>query len=236
MPPPLTAPVAGVDGCPGGWVVVTAAADGPGGPVVVQRRTDLGPLLAAARAGEVAAVAVDMPVGLAAVGPRRCDVEARALLGPRRSTVFPAPSRAALGADDHADACARSRAAGGVGLSIQAFNLLPKIAEIDALLSATPCEALVEAHPELAFLRLHGGRPLPPKRSVEGRALRLRLVAPVLGPEADLVVAARGARVPLVDVLDAAALVATARRLVAGSAELLGGEPDPTGLPMRIAW
>lgn len=203
---------------------------------MVQRCADLRRLVAAARGGEVAVVAVDLPVGLPAAGPRPCDVEARALLGPRRSTVFPAPSRAALGAVDHADACARSRAAGGVGLSIQAFNLLPRIAELDALLSGAPCEAVVEAHPELAFLRLHGGRPLPPKRSVEGRALRLRLVGPVLGPEAEPVAAARAAEVPLVDVLDAAALVATARRLVAGSAEVLGGGPDPAGLPMRIAW
>ena len=139
-----------------------------------------------------------------AAGPRRCDREARALLGPRCSTVFPAPARAAIGAADHADACARSRAAGGTGLSVQAFNLLPRIAELDRLLAADPCDAVVEAHPELAFLRLHGGGHLPPKRTVEGRAARLALAGPVLGPSVDLAAAARAARVPLVDVLDAA--------------------------------
>jgi len=43
-------------------------------------------------------VAVDMPIGLRAAGPRPCDAEARRLLGPRRSSVLPTPARVVLDA------------------------------------------------------------------------------------------------------------------------------------------
>jgi predicted RNase H-like nuclease len=231
--PPST--VAGVDGCPGGWVIATAACT-PGGPVAVEVSAGLGELVGRLVRGGLAAAAVDLPIGLPARGPRRCDLEARALLGPRRSTVFPAPVRAALGAADHAEACARSRAAAGRGMSVQTFNLLARIADLDRLLPRHRPVAAVEAHPELAFLRL-AGRPLPPKRSPEGRRARLAALAAVVGADTDLAALARAARAPLVDVIDACALVATARRLAAGTAERLGGgEVDPTGRPMEMAW
>jgi predicted RNase H-like nuclease len=232
--PPL---VAGVDGCRGGWVAVIAGChpqdDRPCEVAVV---TSVAPLLARIERGELAALAIDMPIGLADSAPRRCDLEARRLLGRRRSSVFPAPVRATLGAADHAEAGRRSRAASGRSLSIQAFNLLPKVAELDRLLGPQHHDTVVEAHPELAFLRLAGGRALPPKRTPEGRARRVELVGPVLAGVA-AVELARTAGAPLGDLLDAAALVATARRVVAGTAAVLGdGERDATGRPMRIAW
>ena len=39
----------------------------------------------------LAAVAVDIPIGLVAAPARRADLAARAYVGPRRSSVFPAP-------------------------------------------------------------------------------------------------------------------------------------------------
>jgi predicted RNase H-like nuclease len=238
--------VAGVDGCRGGWAVIVAGLE-PHSPVEVrlERRfeavvaavigSDPGTADAAGTSPRLTAVAVDMPIGLPAVGPRSCDLAARALLGRRRASVFPAPVRATLGAADHAEACRRSRTASGRALSIQAFNLLPRIAEVDRALPHALSSVVVEAHPELAFLRL-GGIDLPPKRSPEGRHRRLALLRAVLGPDFDLAGAARTAGVPLLDAVDAAALVATARRLAAGRAEVLGGETDPTGRAMRVVW
>jgi predicted RNase H-like nuclease len=184
---------------------------------------------------ELVVVAVDMPIGLPEIGPRRCDVQARALLGSRRSTVFPAPVRATLGAADYDDARSRSRAASGRALSIQAFHLLPKIAELDRLVSPDR-DDVVESHPELAFCRLAGGAPLAAKRTPDGRRQRLHLVRPVLDGQ-DGALLARQARAPVIDVLDAVALVATARHLALGAAQLLGdGERDRTGRAMRVAW
>ena len=79
----------GLDGCKGGWV---GALLSPGGAVSWHFLADL-------RAGLALGadvVAVDIPIGLPDAGPRRCDQLARARLGPRGSSVFPAPVRAAL--------------------------------------------------------------------------------------------------------------------------------------------
>ena len=235
--------VAGVDGCRGGWVCVS----GPIVPGATDADTDaqaevevevlerFDPLLGRLDRGELVVVAVDMPIGLAEVGPRRCDVQARRLLGDRRSSVFPAPVRATVGATDYDDARSRSRAASGRALSIQAFNLLPKIAELDRLVGPDR-DDVVESHPELAFARLAGGTPLPAKRTTDGRRQRLELAGDVTAGR-DAAVLARESRAPLIDVLDAVALLATARHLALGTAHLLGdGERDRTGRPMRVAW
>lgn len=227
--------MAGVDGCRGGWVVVTGAAEAGGaGPVRVDVVPSLEDVVGRTRRGELAVVALDMPIGLPEAGPRSCDVEARALLGPRRSSVFPAPVRAVLGAADYEEACRRSRRVSGRALSRQAFHLLPKVAEVDRLLAGGGHDGIVESHPELAFLRLAGGRPLEAKRTEAGRRQRVELVRDVLGADPDEL--ARAGRAPLGDLLDAAALLATARHLAAGTARILGGAPDAVGRPMRIAW
>jgi predicted RNase H-like nuclease len=176
--------------------------------------------------GDLVAVAVDIPIGLPDRGPRSCDVEARTRLGPRRSSVFPAPVRAVLGCATWEEANARSRAVDGRGLPRQAFNLLPKIGEVDGLLSPARQARIVEAHPELCFASIAGAPLLQPKRTVAGRDVRSALAgvvpAPLSGAAAD-------------DVLDAHAALWTARRVAAGDEERLGGgERDRRGLRMEI--
>jgi predicted RNase H-like nuclease len=121
--------VAGVDGCPGGgWAVVTARIENEGvSELSVSILPDLEPLIDSLRSHQLDAVAVDMPIGLLADRTRASDSEARRLLGPRRSSVFPTPVRPVLGAADYADACERSRAAHGKALSKQSFHLLDRI-------------------------------------------------------------------------------------------------------------
>ena len=65
--------VAGVDGCRGGWVVVTTDVDG--GPSVVERVVGLVALVAKVRAGELRAVAIDMPIGLPSQARRTSDAQ-----------------------------------------------------------------------------------------------------------------------------------------------------------------
>lgn len=225
--------VAGVDGCRSGWVVVTAPARGAGA-VEADLVTAVAEVLDRVRAGTLAAVAIDMPCGLAARGPRRCDEEARARLGPRRATVFPTPPRPLLGAASHADAVRIGRALDGRGISIQAFNLLPRIAELDAAITPDLCDRVLEAHPESAFAAMAGTPLASSKRTAEGRAERRSLLGRHLGPPIDaLPERLRGAAPD--DVLDAAANVWTARRWLAGEAVVLGdGTLDERGLPMRI--
>jgi predicted RNase H-like nuclease len=221
--------VAGVDGCRAGWAVALAdARDGTVADVVVV------PAFAevVARLGrDVAMIAVDMPIGLPDAGPRACDVDARRLLGARRSTVFPAPPRPMLGCTDYQEALGLKHAIDGIGLSKQAFHLLPKIAEVDAAITPLLQARVVESHPELAFRRL-AGSPLDSKHRQPGRAQRISVVQALIGalPIPRLGGAAAD------DVLDALALTATARALVRGTAERLGdGARDARGLVMEIA-
>jgi predicted RNase H-like nuclease len=222
------APVLGVDGCPGGWIGARLT----GGAVEWLLLPDAAALLAAGRTCTV--VGVDMPIGLSADGPRRCDLLARSLLGARRSSVFPAPVRAVLGAASYAEACAVSRTASGRALSLQAWNLVPRIADLDRSLPDGGLAWLAEVHPELSFRAL-SGLELPAKKTPEGRAARLAALRGWLPDVAEAL-----GRVPrparTEDALDALAVAWTAARWSRGEATTL---PDPydldgRGLPMRI--
>ncbi|MGH9187738.1 MAG: DUF429 domain-containing protein [Acidimicrobiales bacterium] len=220
--------VAGVDGCRGGWVAAVVPARGRGRSevFVVARLAEVLDL-------DLAVLAVDMPIGLPHRDRRACDAEARRRIGPRRSSVFPAPVRAALAAwvegASYGDTVAASRAASGRGLSRQAFNLLGKIAEVDELVTRTTGR-LVEAHPEASFAAMAGATLAHAKRTPAGAEQRRSLVSEVF-PDAPARV--RGAAPD--DLLDAYAAAWTARRVGAGTAVALGdGACDALGLPMRI--
>ena len=147
--------VGGVDGAAGGWVMaITDATDGA--EVEFSLWTSFDELWAQARRQSLVAVGIDMPIGLPSTARRPSDVDARALLGPRRSSLFWSPPAAALDASDYSEANRAAREHLGMGLSKQAYNLLPKIREVRAALSpadfaagAVPCAA--EVHPELSF-------------------------------------------------------------------------------------
>jgi predicted RNase H-like nuclease len=152
--------------------------------------------------------------------------------------VFPAPTRAGLEAlpGGYRAASAANREASGRALSKQTFHLLAKIGEVDAAVAPAAQGRVVEAHPELAFTRLGGRPPRHPKRTTEGRRERMALLEGHVRGVGRLVDdRPRGCAAD--DVLDAAVLAITARRLAEGRAERLGdGARDRRGLRMEIAW
>ncbi len=183
-------------------------------------------------------VAIDMPIGLSEAGPRRCDQEARRFLGhPRGSSVFPAPIRPMLQALDYGEACSIGRARDGRALSRQAWNLLPRIRQLDDLLQRRPPwrQRIGEAHPEVIF-QLWAGQPLGQgKRQPDGRRRRSELIE-ALWPG---VIGATSAQLPrggwaADDLLDALACLRAAERRATGQALALGGDADGTGLAMAI--
>ena len=93
--------LAGVDGCPVGWIAAFVRPDGDESRVrIVPRFADV---VAAPEAPAV--IAVDMPIGLpdrTGLGGRAAENTVRTLLGARQSSVFSVPSRAAVYADDYA--------------------------------------------------------------------------------------------------------------------------------------
>ncbi|MGH1493425.1 MAG: DUF429 domain-containing protein [Acidimicrobiales bacterium] len=224
----------GIDGCLGGWLTVEWSTEG----ISANRVTDLKPLLNRLRAGQVAALAIDMPIGLLDRQPRACDTEARRLLGPRRSSIFPTPVRATLEATDYADACRLSRQCSGKALSIQAFNLLPKIAELDRLVVPADQDRLVEAHPECAFRRLADGPLAHAKRTEEGRQQRIDLLSQYDSALGQMVTEeiASSRRLPVLDLIDATVLAITARRVIEGTEHRLGDDVDELGLAAQIVY
>ncbi len=214
--------------------MVTVPGEGEG-PYDVRAVADLHGLIDDLDVGRLGAVAIDIPIGLPESGPRTADVEARRRVGSRRNSVFPAPARAVLGATTYAEACARSRQAGGKAISIQLFNILGKIAEVDALMTPALQERFVEMFPEWSLAVLAGAPMAQPKSNAAGRSERAAVLGVVFGQgelEAHLRRPPPGARAD--DVLDAFAGAWTARRLALGCALRLGGEIDARGLRMEV--
>ncbi len=229
----MTRVVGGLDGCPGGWVLATVPVDDRAGERFdVTVLSSLAPVVAALTSGRMVCAAIDIPIGLAPREPRACDLAARRLLGPRRSSVFPAPARDVLGARSYEEACARSRRACGKGISRQLYNILDKIRTVDALQSPRLQRQLFEMSPELSFATLTGA-PMPAnKRTPAGRADREQALRSAFGDRSAPEVPPAGAKRD--DVLDALVGAWTARRRAAGRQRQLGGETDERGLRMEI--
>ncbi|WP_052668324.1 DUF429 domain-containing protein [Nitriliruptor alkaliphilus] len=224
----MTRRVVGLDGCREGWVAVELVDGAVAAVTVVPRAVDI-------LDGSHEAAAVDIPIGLLDVAVRDADAAARAVLGRRAATVFSAPPRAVVdlvaGAPgvSHAEATALAADTTGVGVSIQAFRLLPKVIEIDAIVAGGA--EVLEVHPEVAFAHL-AGEALPRKTSWAGSEARRAIltaagvVLPASFPGAE--------RCAPDDVLDAAVCAVTADRVASGGSvttlpdpptQFLGGRP-----------
>lgn len=209
----------GIDGTRDGWIAVVLDDDAVAEVVCAH---ELAGLLD--DVGDVP-TGIDIPIGLLDAPRRAADVAARSLLGRAAASVFAAPCRAVVDAfragdlSDHAAATALSRRVTGMGISRQTWNIVPKIAEVDALVDggATPHEV----HPELAF-RLCAGRPLAGKRSWNGLMARLELLRG-LGVIPPSRIDGCGDRVAPDDVVDAAVVAWT----VAGLHRAAGLDSHP---------
>ncbi|WP_245902945.1 DUF429 domain-containing protein [Salinigranum rubrum] len=231
----------GVDGCSGGWFAV--AYDPDEGPLDHGLYETFGAVVDTHVRSDTDRLLVDIPIGLPETGRRRCDEEARERLGSRASTVFFAPCRAVLGAADHETASAVNRERTGYGLSIQAWHLVPKIREVDAVLRSSSAlrETVSEAHPELCFAALGDGPVAASKSTPAGRDERLDRLRPWV--DADEVYescldAYLRRDVQRDDVLDALALALAASRPLARVPPVPDGTVprDPVGLPMEIRY
>ncbi len=163
--------IAGVDGCKGGkWIaVITTPGSFDKAEVKIFQS-------AAALLSELAPhslIALDVPIGLperTIAGGREPDWAARTFLGPRRSSIFPVPSRRAVyaHAQGYARVCEMARATSDPprAASMQLFGILKQIQEIDMLLRQVPAlrERVFEVHPEVSFQAMNSNAPLPPKK------------------------------------------------------------------------
>jgi predicted RNase H-like nuclease len=212
--------VTGVDACRRGWVAVSLAA---GVTVTV------GPSLDALLAADPAVVGIDMPLGLLETGWREADRAARGLLGPRRSSVFAIPPRTVWAEASYRAANLRCRELTGQGFSAQAWGLRAKLLEANRY-RETCGHPLYEVHPELAFAAMAGGPLAASKHTVPGRDERRRLLA-----RAGLQIPAAIPAALVGDVLDAAAVAWSARRIAAGQAVTVPPVPQRDAHGREIA-
>ena len=244
--------LAGVDGCPEGWIVAYAHLNFSDTQFVVLY--DFSDVLAL----NASIIVVDVPIGLPAVsgfcdkGGRAAEFDVRQLLGVRRSTVFSTPSRKAVYAEvgpfdslkaklaAHQRACAVAQRTSNPPrrIAIQAFSIFEKIRQVDQLLlsDASLRSRVYESHPELAFRQMNGGHPiLQPKKTVEGQlARRGCLMGAGFSPTTVETAPPKGAGTD--DQIDALACLFVAQRIHEGKAKSFPAPPlsDEFGLPMAI--
>ena len=226
-------PVTGVDACRRGWVAVSLAALSLASgrlAVTVRVAASLGVLLAPdLDPAGATIVGIDMPLGLLETGWREADRAARGLLGPRRSSVFAIPPRAVWAEASYPAANQRCRELVGQGFSAQAWGLRAKLLEANQY-RQTCGHPLYEVHPELAFGAMAGAPLAASKHTSPGRDERRRLLAQV------------GLEIPpgipatlIGDVLDAAAVAWSARRIAAGQAVTVPAIPQHDDQGAEIA-
>lgn len=225
--------VVGVDGCQDGWLCVEECE----GRLTGRIFRSFADLLAALP--EASVIAVDIPIGLPEQGRRECDIAARKLLAPRRSSsVFPAPVLGVLHETHYPTANLKHRDIDGRGLQKQAFAILPKILDVNLPLQSNPTlqQRVREIHPEVCFTVWNNGVPMTHRKATQdGQAERERLIdAEWPGQRAAILDRLQG-RYEIDDLNDAFAALWTAKRIAQGTARVLGSQSiDKYGLRIEM--
>src|SRR5260221_1081437 len=228
--------VCGVDGCKDGWVAISKDLDTQNTSwrfyATIHELVYSDPTLHV--------IAIDIPIGLPDRGARLCDLEARQLVGPRRSSIFPAPIRALFAATSHQNASQIRFQVEEKKLSIQAGAIIPKIRDVDRALIQDPelKMRVREVHPEVCFYFLAGRQHLQySKRKQAGREERGRLLSPVFGGRLNEALSDRTAlKSSEDDILDAFVALWTAERIALGNSQSIPSDPtlDRFGLRMEM--
>ena len=222
--------VAGVTPCGPGWLVLSAKLNGATfAPELPRLLASFNDVLDERPSFSV--IALNAPIGYVdenKLGGRTCDRMARSLLGRRGSTVHNAPSRAAL-----QEAAAQPEID---GLDAISTALLPRYREVAAEMAPFRQRTVFEVHPELSFFQLNGDVPLRWTKKFEvGREERRALLIKKI-PGIDRALEQELDNVPLAYLLDAGALLWTARRIFAKGGTRIPSDPewDEEGLRMEI--
>jgi predicted RNase H-like nuclease len=241
----MTATVAGVDGCRGGWICVLRQVNAP-----FRERAFLAKTISEVltHSDAPAVIAIDIPIGfperITGAG-RECDLAARAVLGKRAPAVFAAPARSALAETDYRAACAAALAASDPPrqISKQMFHLFPKIREVDLAITPSLQDRVYECHPEASFWAMNSRQPLHQPKKLHNRPniagldiRRALLMAGGFSQSFLFETKFRGAAARPDDFLDACACAWTACRIHDGGAIRFPPQPplDANGLRMEI--
>jgi predicted RNase H-like nuclease len=232
---------AGADGCRAGWFAIALTRNG-------QWQIEIFPDIAELwkKYRKASLILVDIPVGLKEKGAeeRRCDKDARKLLGPpKASSVFRVPCRQAVYAATYEEASAINFRITERRLSRQTWGICPKIRQVDSLLltDASARARLKEVHPEVCYWALAGSPMQHNKKRAEGFAERIKVLQSYHSATEEIVQHSlqnyRRQEVGKDDILDALVAAITA---LAGMKALVSvpvpPESDECGLPMQMLY
>lgn len=165
---------AGIDGCKQGWILISFDEEDKKYQVIESQEA-LKSIFE-----EYDRIFIDMPIGLEDEEyTRECDALLRKELGGEySSSVFSPPIRPALEAPSYVEANMISFDWTEKKLSLQSWNITPKIKMLDLLLRENPGfkEKVLESHPELLFQKLNGGMIFQKKNLKKGIRHRLELI------------------------------------------------------------
>lgn len=176
------------------------------------------------------AIIVNAPVGYVetpGAERRTCDVQARALLGRRGSTVHTSPSRVTLTNENQMST---------EKLDAVTAKLLSRYREVASEMSPYRQRIVYEGHPELSFYQLNGDSPLRwSKNTKAGLDERAVLLVRKI-PDIERILDSQLEGVPQKYLLDCAALLWTARRVFGHAAMRVpaAAEWDSEGLRIEI--
>lgn len=222
--------IAGADWFEGRWIVATEEVDRT---LVVHHVPAFSDLLTWP---DLELLVIDIPIGLPDRGDRACDRQARRAIRPRGSSVFPAPIRPILSARSQSEASLIRYTIEQKRCSAQAFAIVPIVAAVDRAMNPGIQNRVREGHPELSFAQMNGGAGLLwPKRTEEGQRERTERLQPQFADLESQTAAIRPRRA-VIDLLDALAMLWTARRLRDARALTLPDLPefDSRGLRMEM--
>lgn len=165
---------AGIDGCKAGWLLISFDEDASKYEVLRDEQALKNAFEAYDR------IFINIPIGLEDENyERECDNLLRNKLGNDYAPeVIDPPIRPALAAPSYVEANMTSFDFTERNLTLQAWNITPKIKMVDELLSANPDlqEKVLESHPEFLYQKLNGGMIYQKKNLKKGIKHRLELV------------------------------------------------------------
>jgi predicted RNase H-like nuclease len=225
--------IAGVTPCPGGWLVLPARVAGV--TVVAEEAFVLANLMDVLDyRPKFEFAGINTPTGLAdePSGPYRpCDLDARELLGwPRLVGVFPVPSRPALLAESREELLKLEPWMGRDDI-----RRLRWLREAAREIQPFHQRSFYSANPDLSFYVMNGEQPLKtsPFHS-DGRLERIELIRDKLPSVDDVITRQPPAGAGTTHMLQAGAMLLTARRASGRAVNRLPADPTWDAAGMRI--
>jgi predicted RNase H-like nuclease len=236
----------GVDGCSAGWFAVFLAAEnGKNCKWKVELFPKFSFLIDHLKKEYERAdflILIDIPIGLKAggSGERLSDLGARKILKTRKFSIFPVPCREAVYAESYENACKVNKELAGKSISKQAWNIAPKIREVDNFLVENEIfkERVKEVAPEICFQALTDFPLKSSKKSPGGFFERIEALKSVCQLTDEIVKAAiskyRRKEVAKDDILDALAAAITAKIGCEDGFEYVPRNPETDNKGLKI--